>query len=173
MRRISIVALAFAGSILLLGTTAVPAQASSGTTGSTVTVSTDALSITVPSSPTGITLAPGANATVQLGTTSVSDLRAGSAGWTVTVALSTYTGVTATNTFTDSTAVYTPTAASVTGTSAVTNKASTSLVGAGSVVQTAVVTGNNTASWTATLTVTLPDAVIADTYTAVLTESVA
>lgn len=72
----------------LIGVTAVPAFAeTTGTTPVTVTVEAGVLSITVPETAVLSTVLPGANSTVTLTATVVTNARAGTANWTATVSL--------------------------------------------------------------------------------------
>lgn len=177
MRKITRVALALAGSVALVGVTAVPAFAvTTDDTSVTVTVAAGVLSITVPATATLSTGVPGANSTVTLGATKVTDSRADIADWTATVSLPALEGDTVGSTETIPTvgATYLAGTATETGMStlaAPTTK--TDLSTAPQISQAAtLVMGNNSASWTATLTVPIPPDVLADTYSGTMTQSV-
>ena len=176
MRKITLAAIALAGSAALVGVTAVPAFAvTTDDTTATVTVEAGVLSITVPATAALSTVLPGANSTADLGATKVTDARAGTANWTATVILPALTSdvlvgetipttgatyLAGTATLTGEPTVTTPTTVTDLSTAAVTSQATTA------------VSGNNSASWAATLTVPIPDQVLADTYTGVMTQSV-
>jgi hypothetical protein len=146
---------------------ALPASAAtSGTTPTTVTVTAGVLAITVPTGAALSTGVPGADSTVALTATQVTDQRAGILGWSATVSLPALTGTPSTRTIPTTGATYLAGAATLTGTP-------TDLSTTPQVSQTATATnGNNSASWTATLTVPIPAQVLADTYSGTLTQSV-
>ena len=178
MRNITRTALALAGSAALVGVTAMSASAED--TPVTVTVEAGSLAIAVPQAATLDTadVAPGADSTVRLGATTVTDERAGEAGWTVSVNLPDLTdGEVAPKLIPTNVATYladTVVVGDTTGGVTVTASAElTGLDAAAQVSQTATtVSGNNTATWGALLTVPIPAQALADTYTGVLTQSV-
>ncbi|MDJ0350619.1 hypothetical protein [Cryobacterium sp. PH29-G1] len=177
--------------IALIGTTAVlfsamalPASAApTGDTPATTTVTGGSLDITVPtvSVPLGAAI-PGASTTsVALGDMVVNDTRAGTAGWVASAAVTDFTstatmksdGITPASI--PATAVaYTAPAATKTGTVTVTATSPTSVAAATAVQTATAVSGNNTATWSPTIVITVPaDALAATDYTATFTHSVA
>lgn len=149
-----------------------PASAADTTT--TVTVETGLLSLAAPAGATLSTGTPGANSTVTLGNTTVTDARAGVAGWSATVALPALTGGTRpTETIPTTTATYLAATVTPTGTSTLAAPATRTDLTTAKVSQAAsAVSGNNSATWTGALMVPIPAQVLADTYSAVLTQSV-
>ena len=175
MRKVTRAALALAGSAALIGVTTVPALAvTTDTTPTTVTITPGVLSITVPTGASLSTGVPGANSTATLTATKVTDERAGTVNWTATVALPVLTGNTlTTQTIPTTGATYLAGTATLTGSPTVTTPATVTDVSTAKTSQvTTAVSGNNSASWTATLTVPIPAQVLADTYTGTLTQSV-
>jgi hypothetical protein len=169
--RINRAALALICSAAMAGGMASPASAAD-------TVAT----LTVPSGWLGFSLAPplaslglvhpGAAAAITLHGITVTDNRAGTAGWNASVVLTDFTGDTTGARLSAAGAIYTPAAATTTGTVAVT--ASTAIdPTTPRIIQTATcVAGNNTATWDAGLTIQVPNDAVADAYTATLTYSV-
>ena len=169
-------------SVLLTTSTAVALLASAAFTGqtanaadsiATAAVAAGSLSI---SAPTGLDLGsitPGAAGTGTMAGVEVTDARAATAGWVASVAISDFTSAELGTTIPAAGASYTPTTATTTGTVSVTAAPATG--GSETVVQTATgVSGNNTATWDGTVTLTVPaDALAADDYTATITHSVA
>src|SRR5664279_1503578 len=94
MRTTTRAALALAGSAALIGVTTVPSfAADTGDTTTTVEVEAGVLSITVPATAT-LSAVPGADSTVDLTETVVTDERAGTENWTATVSLPELTSTT-------------------------------------------------------------------------------
>lgn len=116
---------------------------------------------------------PGTTAAVTLYGIQVSDNRAGTSGWSASVVLTDFTGDRTGDVVSAAGAIYTPTTATTTG-YAVTVTASTAAdPTVPRTVQTATgVSGSNTATWDASLTVPVPDGTPADNYTSTLTYSV-
>lgn len=172
MDSITRTALVLACSAALAGSMAVPASAADTTT--TVTVETGLLSLAAPASAALSTGTPGANSTVTLGNTTVTDARAGVAGWSATVALPELTGGTRpTETIPTTAATYLAATVTPDGTSTLAAPSTRTDLTSSKVSQAAsAVSGNNSATWTALLTVPIPAQVLADTYSAVLTQSV-
>ncbi|MCB8913381.1 WxL domain-containing protein [Rhodococcus rhodochrous] len=111
-----------------------------------------------------------------LGDVTVTDARGSQAGWGVTVSSSSFVvdGVAENPTTIPATAVdYAPGTPTETGTITATGTDATGLDTAKSVMAGTAAQGNNTASWTPTLTVTLPSDALAGTYTGTVTTSVA
>ena len=103
----------------------------------------------------------------------VTDDRAGTAGWVATVSISDFTGTGTTPPSLPATAArYTAPAATVTGTATVNASTVTDISTAATVQTASAVTGNNTATWDPTLQIVAPSDALADTYTATITHSV-
>jgi hypothetical protein len=176
MNKMIFSALALAGSAALVGVAAVPALAATAdVTSATVTVDAGVLSITVPETAALSTVLPGQNSIATLGVTKVADTRAGTANWTATVTLTAMTGNVGGSTVTipSTGAEYLAGTATTTGTSTLATPTTvTNLSTAKTSEATTGVNGNNSASWTATLTVPIPAQVLAGTYSGVMTQSV-
>jgi hypothetical protein len=115
---------------------------------------------------------PGSATSITLYGIQVSDSRAGISGWSASVVLTDFTGDATGAALSATGATYTPTAATTTGTVAVTAATATDPT-TPRIVQTATgVSGNNTATWNAGLTVPVPNDAVVDTYTATLTYSI-
>lgn len=174
MGSITRTALVLACSAALAGSMAVPASAADTTT--TVTITGGSISLAAPPSAALTTGTPGQPSTATLGTTTVTDLRAGVANWTATVSLPALTGRTLTGeTIPTTGATYeASTATVISGSPTFVAPASrTDLSTEPQVSQTtSAISGNNSASWTAALMVPIPAQVLADTYDGVLTQSV-
>lgn len=159
-------------SVALPATAADTAPAPANTT-ATVSVLGGSLAISAPASTSFDSVAPGATTTVLLSGVKVTDTRAGNTGWVAKVASSDFIGGIANNKIPASAALYTPLAAVPTGVATVVPGAPVALSSTAQPAQTAtVVVGNNTATWTANLLLTVPANALADTYTATLTHSV-
>lgn len=169
MRSISRVSLAVAASAVLVGSLALPASAADTT--ATVEVPTGSIGISAPANAPLSDLTPGGSASAALTGVAVTDNRADEAGWSATVSLTNFVGVTPTNIISSTLASYAPGAAVETGTSAVAATSQTGLSTAKTVQAATGVVGNNTATWDATLSVTAPSDALADIYTATLTHS--
>jgi len=176
MRTTTRAALALAGSAALIGVTTVPSFAvTTADTPVTVEVEAGVLSITVPATAALSTGVPGADSTVDLGATVVTDERAGTTNWTATVILPALEGdaVDSTETIPTTGATYLADTATLTGSPTLEDPATlTDLSTAKTSQATTAVSGNNSASWSATLTVPIPDQVLADTYSGTMTQSV-
>jgi len=172
MRTISRVSLTAAVSAALVGSVALPATAAP-TADSTVTVEVPVgtLSISAPATAALGTVTPGASASVGLAGVQITDDRAGVAGWSAQVALTDFVGVNAANVIPATAATYTPEAATVTGTATVAETPASNLSTAKTVQTATAVSGNNTATWNASLSILAPAGALADTYTATLTHS--
>lgn len=181
MRNSARIAVAFVGASALMGAFVAPASAADSTT--TTTVDGGTITITVPASVAMPNVKPGATTTATVAGVKVDDQRAGQAGWkadaqitnfvanTVTIGgTTTKASIAATN------ATYTAGAAAVTGTATLAATAGAQALGGAAAVTTqtaTAVSGNNTATWDATLSLTAPSDALADTYTATLTQSAA
>lgn len=138
----------------------------------TFTVTSGALTLSVPASAVLGSGAPGTTISAAIGPCTVTDDRAlASASWTVTAAETDFVNGASTIPATDAT--YSPGTVTTTGTITVTpttvtlsNAAQTVLTGSSGV-------GDNTASWDPTVAVNVPAAAVAGTYTGTLTQSVA
>lgn len=175
MRRITLISFVLAASAALVGSMALPASAdTSSTTATTVTVTGGGLAITAPASASLSGAAPGATATANLTGVRVADTRAGTVGWTASVLSSDLTGtITGAAAIPATAAMYTPTGlATVTGIAVVTPTIQTNLSTAKPVQTASAVVGNNSATWSAALSVAVPGAALADTYSGTLTHSV-
>ncbi|WP_461163628.1 hypothetical protein [Arthrobacter sp. R4-81] len=158
-------------SAVLVANQALPASAADTLT--TVTVSQGSLGFSsAPGSATLGLVEPGTTAAITLHGIQVSDSRAGISGWSANVVLTDFTGDATGARLSAAGAVYTPTAATTTGTVAVTATPAVNPT-TPRIIQTATgVSGNNTATWNAGLTVDVPNDAVPDTYTATLTYSV-
>ena len=164
-------ALSVACSAAILGVMAGPA--SGADTVATVVVSSGSLGISSAATSASLGVVyPGTVAAVTLHGITVTDNRAGTAGWSASVLLMDFTGEATGARLSAAGATYTPTAATTTGTVSVTASPATDPT-TPRIIQTATcVIGNNTATWDASLTLHVPNEAIADAYTATLTYSV-
>ncbi|WP_458111732.1 hypothetical protein M1D88_15885 [Arthrobacter sp. R1-13] len=169
MRSISRISLVAAASAALIGFMALPASAADTT--ATVEVPAGSIGISAPANTALSALTPGGTASASLSGVAVTDNRAGQANWSAQVSLSNFVGATPTNIIPATAASYAPAAADETGTSTVAPTTQTDLSTAKTVQAATGVSGNNTATWGATLSVTAPSNALADTYTATLTHS--
>jgi hypothetical protein len=171
MRKIILTSFALTGAVAMTGIAALPASAATDDTTATVEVTAGALSIAAPESMILSAVAPGATATGTLTGVQVSDLTADLAGWTTSVSISDFTSATTLDTIPAAGVTYTAAGANVTGTADV--AAGIASAGSGDVQTATAVTGNNTATWDATVNVVIPaDALAATDYTATLTHSI-
>lgn len=174
MRKVNRISHVVAASVLLVGSTALPASAatSSGTV-TTVTVTGGGLAITAPVGAVLSDAAPGGTAAANLTGVQVADTRAGIIGWSTSVVSTDFARTTPAAASIPAAAVsYTPGLATVTGIAVVVPTLQTDL-STGKAVQTAsAVVGNNTATWAATLSVAVPQGALAGTYSGTLTHSV-
>lgn len=168
MRNLSRISLVVAVSAALVGSVALPATAAD--TGITVTVQGGGLAINAPGAAALGSIAPGANANVTLTGVAVTDTRAGTLGWQAQVIMTALT--VSGQTIPASAATYTAAAATVNGTATVTPAAPVADLTTAKTVQTATaVSGNNDATWNATLNIAVPAGALAGDYTATLTHS--
>ncbi|HEY8719797.1 hypothetical protein [Pengzhenrongella sp.] len=157
--------------VAALGATALPASAVDTT--ATVTVeSTGTLSIAAPATAVNIAgLKPGGIGTVVMTGIQVVDQRSGTSNWTATAQLSAFNSPG----FNDPTTItYTALTATPGGAgSATLAKSSPTDLGAAKTVQAATaVSGDNTATWAASLTIPVLNTALAGDYVATLTHSV-
>ena len=170
----SMLVAAFVG--MLIVAVALPASAAPGDTTATVTVEGGSLSITVP----GATAHLGTRAnTVAAGTISgplgevqVLDARSAAAGstWTASAISTAFTGQSPALAATGIS--YSAGTIAKVGTATYVANNPGSLVGVAPVVTATGITGDNSATWTPTITVAVPGGSVAGTYTAVITHSV-
>jgi len=167
-----VVAAILSGAMLSLVALAPAAHA--GPTTTTFTLTGGSLSISSPATANLGSAAAGAlTLTGSLGQNTVTDTRGALLGWTASVISTDFAGPSET-TVSAASASYAPGTVSKTGTvTALPGAGAPMLVSQPAVVATAVI-GNNTASWTPNVTVTLLQAQsLAGTYTATVTHSVA
>ena len=107
-----------------------------------------------------------------LGNVTVTDNRAGTAGWTATASATDFTGPQTISTSTFGLVVYTAPQATVTGTATVTPSTQSSLNPGGRVQDATNVNGANTAAWDPAIAVTIPANALAGTYSTSITHSV-
>ncbi|MFI9320139.1 hypothetical protein ACIGXI_10205 [Kitasatospora aureofaciens] len=170
--RSRILAVAAAAAALVVVQPGPAGAAGDPSTTETFTVTSGALTLTVPASANLGSGAPGTVISAPIGPCTVTDDRALlSASWTVTAAETDFVNGTATIPATNAT--YTVGSVTTTGTITVTptnvtlsNTAQTVLTGTAGV-------GDNTASWDPTISVNVPAGAVGGTYTGTLTQSVA
>lgn len=182
MRNSARIAVAFVGASALMGAFLAPASAVESTT-TTTTVDGGSVIIAVPTALTLPNVKPGTTTTATVAGVKVTDERAGQTGWkadaqiTDFVANTVVIGDTTTKASIAATnATYTAGPAAVSGTATVAATAGAQALGGATAVTTqtaTAVSGNNTATWDATLSLAAPSDALADTYTATLTQSAA
>jgi putative Ig domain-containing protein len=157
------------------------ASSRTATKAASITIAAGPLTITVPSSAALPSASPGGNASAQLGTVTVNDLRGmATASWTATVTATTFVtgGATAAETIPLTQITYWSGPATVTtGTGTFTPGQASPAVAVNLTVPRVaftLTTGSsvNSVSWTPTLSVSVPAAAVAGTYTATITHSV-
>ncbi|MEU8272278.1 hypothetical protein AB0B89_34645 [Sphaerisporangium sp. NPDC049002] len=175
MRKSSYLIAATAG-LGLVAATALPAMAVDTTV--TFAITTAGLTITAPGAVNiGSVASGGATISGQIGPVTVTDLRATLNGsWTATVTGTDFTtgGATGPETIPVINVSYSP------GPATATTGTGTFTPGAGGIINVleiaftgTALTGNNSATWNPTLTVTIPAAAVGGTYTGTVTHSVA
>jgi hypothetical protein len=138
----------------------------------TYTVTTGALSMSVPASATLGSGAPGTTISAPIGPVTVTDDRALlSASWTVTAAETDFTS--GTSTILATSATYSPGTITTTGTITATPTSVTLSNSAQTVVTGSAGVGDNTATWNPTISVHVPASAVGGTYSGTLTQSVA
>jgi hypothetical protein len=158
---------------------ALPASAAiSGGTTATLTVLPGVLSITVPSGPVNLgTIAQpvsATNVTGSLGQVQVSDARGGNVGWVASVISTAFTNQSPpSNTIIPTAISYTAGTITRVGTALYTANDPTNLTGVIPAVTATGVIGNNSATWTPTITVVVAGGAPPGTYDATITHSVA
>jgi hypothetical protein len=136
-----------------------------------------ALSITVPVGPVSLgsvtASAIAQSVSGQLGLVKVTDTRGGTAGWTATAGATSFSGPqTIEVSATGSSSYVTTVQATVTGTANVVRGNLDHLSAPGQVQVATGVSGNNTASWNPTISVTIPAGALAGLYSTTITHSV-
>lgn len=165
---------AFAGMIVMAAV--LPASAAPGDTTMTVTVTGGALSITVPGTTahlgTRVNTVEAGSISGPLGEVQVNDARSAAAGstWTASAISTAFTGQSPALAATG--VSYTAGTITKVGTATFTANDPSSLVGVAPVVLATGITGDNSATWTPTITVAIPAGSVTGTYTAVITHSV-
>lgn len=172
MRKIIRTSLVLLGSAALVGGMALPASAVDVTSGENIaTVEIEAGFLVLDTTTEGFTLthsgasASDSSATGSLPGVTVSDLNGDGAGWTSTAVLSNLTIgelPAEVQTIDASAAVYT---------SVVTDFTGTVVTGLDNTVTAALESGNNTAEWTTSATINVPNTVKAGSYSGTLTHS--
>jgi hypothetical protein len=161
--------------------TALPASAAiTGDTTATFTLSGGSLDVSsLTAAPAALTAGASGTTAIfgSLGLVTVTDARGGIATWIASAGSTTFKSVVVANTSTSSAVTYTPGTVSTTGTAGTSTVAAPGslidIAAPASVVHTTAVSGNNVASWTPTLHVTMPAGSLADDYTGTVTTSVA
>lgn len=163
--------IALAGALLTFGPIGSATAAGTGDTTATFTLAGGSLDVTPAAGASLTDGAPGA-ATVSgsLGSVSVADTRGSTAGWVMSAASTTFVdvaGSVSTGVSYDS-----GTATGSTGIVIPTSTGATSIATVAPVAAGTSASGNNTAAYTPTLTVTLPASALAGDYTGTVTTSV-
>jgi hypothetical protein len=176
MRKTIIAAALIAGGTGVLAFTVPVVAASASTTPVTVEVGGGSLGISAPDGAVDLGSVPASTGaqTVQhlLGTVTVTDDRAGTAGWVATAEAADFTGPQTISTSAAGLVTYNPGNVTVTGTASVAATFENQLYPAGPVETAKGVSGNNTAAWNPTITVTIPANALAGTYSTTVTHSV-
>ena len=158
------------------------ASSQAATEATSITIAAGPLTITVPSSAVLPSTSPGGSTSAQLGTVTVNDLRGmATASWTATVTATTFVtgGATAAETIPLTQITYwSGPATATTGTGTFTPGQASPAAAVNLTVPRAVFTltagsSVNSAAWNPTLSVAVPAAAVAGTYTATITHSVA
>jgi len=172
MRKVPRVA-AVAASIAVAVATASPAGAADTTT--TLAVAAGTLTISAPATKAMGTGAAGSAISASLGAVTVDDSRGALQGsWTALVSSSDFSNTTtpAAQVIPKANVSYAPGTVTTTGTSVVTPGLSGSLAAGRTACGAASTVGNNTATWSPTVTVNLPAGAIAGSYSGTITHSV-
>lgn len=174
----SIVAASLVAGVVAAVASPVPASADqSGSTPVTLSVTSGTLDITVPAGPVSLgSVSTGSTAqtvTQQLGNVTVTDNRGGTTGWVATANGTDFTGPQNISVSAPGSSSYSTPAATVTGTATVTASNLNPLYPPGPVQTATNVSGNNTAVWDPTISVTIPANALAGTYSSTITHSVA
>jgi hypothetical protein len=161
------------GALALMAAAAMPASAASaGDTTATFTLTGGSLDVTALAAKALTNGAPGAAfVSGSLGAVGISDTRGSTAGWVMSAASTTFTdgaGTVSTGVSYNSGA-----ATASTGLVTPTSAGATSITAVAPVAAGTAASGNNTASYEPTLTVSLPDSALAGNYEGTVTTSVA
>lgn len=173
--RISRLLLATATGVLGLG---FAAPASAGPTTATLTITAGALTITVPTSPVSLgtraNTVGGGTVSGVLGVVQVSDGRspAAGSGWVASVISTAFTPPSG-PAIAASAVGYTAGTITKVGTAVYTANDPPNLTGVSPAVTATGITGDNSATWSPTISVLVPGGMAAGTYTATITHSVA
>lgn len=161
-----------AAATAVLAGTALPASAAP--TATTFALTGGALTLSVQPSAALTNAATSVDAstiTGLLGLTSVNDERGGTASWNVSVISTAFTGPLGSS---SSAVSYTGGVVAETGTITVADGIATGLSAAAApVISPSAVSGNNTAAWDPSLSVTMPAGALADSYSGTVTTSIA
>ncbi len=180
MRRPRFISLsrAIAASVACLLALSIAAPASAAPTPVTITITGGSLEITVPAGPvvlgTIVNTVDGGTVSGQLGVVQVSDARnaAAGSGW-VASAISTAFTPPAGPAIAASAVAYAAGTITKVGTATYTANDPTDLTGVSPVVTATGITGDNSATWNPTITVTVPGGMASGVYSATITHSVA
>lgn len=160
--------IAAAATTLVIG---IASPASAADTATTFTLTGGELTLSVQTSAALVNEASGVAAneiTGTLGVVTVTDARGGTAGWVASAASSTFTG---TGLSTSADVAYANGTVTETGTNTVAADSTASISTARAVATATAVSGNNTASWNPTLTVSMPAGSLAGSYAGTVTTS--
>ncbi len=158
------------GALALMAVAVMPASAA--TTDATFTLEGGSLDVTAAAGAALTNGAPGAaSVSGSLGAVGVSDTRGSTAGWVMSAASSTF--VDGAGSISTGVSYNSGAATASTGTVTPTSAGATSITAVASVAAGTLASGNNTASYTPTLTVSLPASALAGDYTGTVTTSVA
>jgi hypothetical protein len=175
MRNITRASIALVAAVALTGVTVTSASAATGETPTTAAVAAGFVTITVPGTLELTSTGPGVDATGTVGAVTVTDATASVVGWETSISVDDFTTDAAgATTIPAADFTYTATDADTTGSAVVPVVTNAGEVNGGDdvVVQTATTTGNNTATWTAAVTLAVPATAIAGTYSSMLTHTV-
>ena len=168
LRSIGIVAVA--GALLVLGPVGSAMAADTGDTTATFTLAGGSLDVTPAASAALTNGTPGAaSVSGSLGVVAVSDTRGSTAGWIMSAASSTFIGAGSSST---GVSYNSGAATATTGTVTPTSGGVTSITAEAAVAAGTLASGNNTASYTPTLTVALPASALAGDYEGTVTTSI-
>lgn len=171
MRKTILVAVA--ATAVAIGTAAPASADVTAGTSTTFTVTGGLLNISAPSAKDLGAGAPGASIAANLGSVAVDDARAAlDANWTVSVSATNFvSSVTGAPAIANSRVAYAPGTATTTGVATVTPGLGGAMTAPQTAQQATLATGNNTATWNPTLTVSVPAAAVAGGYTGTVTHS--
>ncbi len=149
--------------------------ADTGATTATFTITSGALAITVPAASVSLgsfeNVVGGGTVSGSLGSVQVTDARSATAGWVASVISEAFTPTTG-PAIAASAVGYTAGPINKVGTATYTANNRTGLTAAGPVVTASAITGDNSATWSPTITVTVPGGMAATDYSAAITHSV-